>query len=203
MVEAYIEKNRMITPVKGKRLFYCLTLLAASFISPQAISSAPSDSDSKILDAKASPADMDAAMAQAVNDFKTWFGIDVSKDNIKEASRKTLHDYYQKLKNCTPGTYKFTEIDDTYGHRELNNAIEPLLILNVNTIRDFDDDRCTVLRDVDKETGTLCHFTKTDLDFMAEMEMGSEQLHSPDFSTMQKYSEILQRACVSAKKHSF
>ncbi len=114
-------------------------------------------------------------------------------------ARKSLTDFNAKLKTCTPGNYKYVMIDDSYGHRDQNNTVAPLLQLVNTTIQGNQNSKCVVVMEPNTPDSTTCHLTQDTLDMWASSKAGMGETTMADFKAVDKLGNLMQTQCDAQK----
>ncbi|MES2217167.1 MAG: hypothetical protein V4501_02015 [Pseudomonadota bacterium] len=146
--------------------------------------------------------DANLSLEQATKDFKKWFGLDVPKDKIKATATVLLSDYYQKLKLCTPGSYKYPVINNFFGMRQSDNKLQSFADLGIATIEGFKNGKCSILigSEASADEGT-CEFTQDSLNFLADKKYASGMSASfGNADDLNKFTQIMTTECVENQK---
>jgi hypothetical protein len=145
-----------------------------------------------------SQTDINLSLEQATKDFKKWFDMDISKDKIKTAALEILSNYYQKLKQCTPGNYKYPLINNFFGMRQGDNKLQPFANLGITTIAGYKNGKCviTIGSESSAHEGT-CEFTQDSLDFLADKKYasGMENAAFKSKDDLNKFAKIMTTEC--------
>ncbi len=155
--------------------------------------------DSHTLSSTVDQTDMQTATDQAVKNYKLWFGVDVSKADLKNVARKSLTDYNAKLKTCTPGNYKYVMIDDFYGHRDEKNIIVPMLDLFTTTIQGYQKGKCVLIIEPNTPDSTTCRLTQDVLDATASSKEGMGESTLDDEVSYDKLATLTATQCDAQK----
>jgi hypothetical protein len=121
----------------------------------------------------------------------------VPENKLKIVSLKMLDDYYQKLKQCLPGHYKYPRINNYYGQRLSDDKVQPMLMLGVATIEGMKNGKCIViLGHKTSPEAAKCEFTTDNLNLLAGLKVGSGQLQAVD---KQRVDQLMDEACQREK----
>jgi hypothetical protein len=146
--------------------------------------------------------DTNLALEQAAKDFKTWFGLDVPKDKIIETASELLSDFYQKLKLCKPGNYKYPVINNFFGMRQEDNKMQPFANLGITTIKGFNNGKCSIILGSEASADEAhCELTQEALNFLSDKKYASGM--SASFqgpADLDKFSQIMTKDCVETPK---
>ena len=106
----------------------------------------------------------DLALEQAVNNFRTWFNIEVSKENVVSTAIKMEQDYYAAFKACTPGAYRYVVFDPNYTSDGL-----PVISLASAKIAGLTAGKCQIILNPDTSNNSECLFSPASVTAIVNM----------------------------------
>lgn len=120
---------------------------------------------------------VDASVAQSMQHFKEWFNLNAeNSDQLTEMAAVLIAKYYNQLRQCLTGVYKYPVPNILFGWR-INNRVEPKYFLATATIAGIKNERCqveTIISMHHEFAKTRCDYSQSSLNLFTDARARNE-----------------------------
>lgn len=109
---------------------------------------------------------------KSIPTFNQWFKTHIqTTEELTTAIAQLIANFYNNLRQCIPGTYKYLQPNILYGLKDMNNQLQPKYLFSVSTVYGMRDHKCVVENVVARENmliRSICFYSNDSLTFYTE-----------------------------------